>query len=79
MRCEWFRYSTDDGARHLRGRRRLGLWGMVKRDKDEEDWVTSTRTGAAISAHPIGYLDSHRLVLSYQSISHSHKRQSPEI
>lgn len=57
MRCEWSRYSTDDGTRHLRGRRRLGQWGMVKRDKDQEDWVTSSRTGAAISAHPIGHLD----------------------
>ena len=74
MRCEWLKYSTDDGTRHLRGRRRLGLCGMVKRDKDEEDWVTSSRTGAAISAHPIGHLVS-CIVWSYLigPISHSHK------
>jgi hypothetical protein len=38
------RWSMDAVARVLRGRRRLGQCGMVKRDKGEEGGVTSSRT-----------------------------------
>jgi hypothetical protein len=50
------RWSMDAVARVLRGRRRLGQCGMVKRDKGEEGGVVLSHGTARLLAlvYPIG-------------------------